>query len=369
MKMKMKNLTNYVCLLFISLSTINAQDIPTNAELDKCYVKGIVKDEFNEVTETIEVQSAYEVLEIIPETYKIVNERVIIKEASKKFVYIPAIYETTDVTLDNDERQKLNIVPAGFRSVNKTVQIKPATSGWEYKTLENCLSTNKEDCVFARYVERPEVYRTINVQQLTSEAKIVKSKETEGYSSYRKLVVKTPAKYIEEEIPAIYKTIEKLVIDKPASTKSTTVPAKTETFQKTILTRKGGVTKWEEVECTLLEPTILPILYKLDSAILTSNSKKIIDEQLLPILTEKEISIEITAHTDSRGDENYNMLLSQKRANAVVNYLNSKGFFRNRVTAKGYGETQLKNRCANGVKCSESEHYKNRRIEFRVIGN
>jgi outer membrane protein OmpA-like peptidoglycan-associated protein len=61
------------------------------------------------------------------------------------------------------------------------------------------------------------------------------------------------------------------------------------------------------------------------------------------------------------------MSLSQQRANSVVNYLVSKGISRSRLTAKGYGETRLVNKCANGVECTEGQHQQNRRTEFRVI--
>jgi len=79
------------------------------------------------------------------------------------------------------------------------------------------------------------------------------------------------------------------------------------------------------------------------------------------------LRIELMSHTDSRGDDDYNMALSQQRAQSVVNYLVNKGIARNRLVAKGYGETRLKNRCSNGVNCTEEEHQQNRRTEFRII--
>ncbi len=79
------------------------------------------------------------------------------------------------------------------------------------------------------------------------------------------------------------------------------------------------------------------------------------------------LRIELSSHTDSRGKDKYNMALSQKRAQAAVNYLVSKGIARDRMVAKGYGESKLLNRCANGVKCSEAEHQLNRRTEFTVL--
>ena len=79
------------------------------------------------------------------------------------------------------------------------------------------------------------------------------------------------------------------------------------------------------------------------------------------------ISIELGSHTDSRADDKYNATLSQKRAEAAVSYIVSKGVSQSRITAKGYGETQLVNRCANNVACSEEEHQANRRTEFKVV--
>lgn len=81
------------------------------------------------------------------------------------------------------------------------------------------------------------------------------------------------------------------------------------------------------------------------------------------------ISVEIKSHTDSRGNANYNLKLSNKRAQATVKYLLSKGVRANRVTGKGFGESQLINKCADGVKCSEKEHQLNRRSEFIINFN
>ncbi len=77
--------------------------------------------------------------------------------------------------------------------------------------------------------------------------------------------------------------------------------------------------------------------------------------------------VELGSHTDSRGSDDYNMKLSQKRSDSAVAYIVDHGISKNRITAKGYGETQLVNRCANGVDCSEEEHRQNRRTEFKIL--
>lgn len=77
--------------------------------------------------------------------------------------------------------------------------------------------------------------------------------------------------------------------------------------------------------------------------------------------------IEISAHTDARGGDAYNLSLSQRRAASALEYLVSKGIDRNRLTSVGKGETELLNKCGNGVTCTDEEHEQNRRVEFRIL--
>ncbi|WP_299113084.1 OmpA family protein [uncultured Winogradskyella sp.] len=347
-----------------------AQGLPTNPEPGKCYVKCITKDEFKDVEETIQTYPAYTTLKIIPATYRTVEERVLVKEASKKFVYVPATYETVEVPYVKQEgRTDLKAVPATFGSDSRTFEVYPKTSGWEYKVLEDCPSVNKEDCVAACFVEYPAQSRDVQFTTLASDASTNSIPVPEQNAKYKKRVIKTPARMDEIEIPAEYKTIKRRVVDTPASTTTNTIPAQYQTVTRTVLDKKGGITTWEEVDCELLDPNVLPVFYELGSARLTPASKKTIDDTLLPILTGSNVSIEIMSHTDSRGNDDFNQSLSQQRANSVVNYLVSKGVSRSRLTARGFGETRLTNRCSNGVECSEAQHQRNRRTEFRVINN
>jgi outer membrane protein OmpA-like peptidoglycan-associated protein len=79
------------------------------------------------------------------------------------------------------------------------------------------------------------------------------------------------------------------------------------------------------------------------------------------------VKIEVKSHTDSRGPETYNMKLSEKRGKSVIDYLAGKGIVASRVSANAYGETQLVNKCADGVKCTKAEHAVNRRTEIVVV--
>lgn len=357
--------------MLLSTTVLTAQNLPTNPAPGKCYVKCITKDVFETVTENVQLQPAYQTLSVVPATYKTVEERVLVKEASKRYSFQPAVYETVDVSYSIDGgTEELTVIPPTFSTTTQTFEVYPKTSGWEYKQLENCQSINKEDCVVACYVERPAQFQDITVTTISGAASTTKRPVSAARTrTYKKQVIRTPARVIEEVIPAVYKTITKQVVDQPARTVSQTVPAKTQTITRTILKSKGGITTWEEVDCKLLDPNVLPIFYELASARLTAESKRIIDNTLMPILNSKNVNIEIMSHTDSRGNDAYNMSLSQQRANAVVNYLVSKGISRSRLSARGFGETRLVNRCSNGVQCSETEHQRNRRTEFRVLNN
>jgi outer membrane protein OmpA-like peptidoglycan-associated protein len=79
------------------------------------------------------------------------------------------------------------------------------------------------------------------------------------------------------------------------------------------------------------------------------------------------VVIELGSHTDSRGSNQANLDLSDKRAKASAEYIVSQGIDSNRIYGKGYGESRIVNRCKDGVKCREEEHAQNRRTEFKVV--
>ena len=79
------------------------------------------------------------------------------------------------------------------------------------------------------------------------------------------------------------------------------------------------------------------------------------------------LKIKVNAHTDSRGNDAYNLWLSQKRAQSTVAYMISKGISADRLKGEGYGEERLMNECENGVRCSNEKHQLNRRSEFIIF--
>lgn len=120
-----------------------------------------------------------------------------------------------------------------------------------------------------------------------------------------------------------------------------------------------------------MQPIVVKNIYfDFDKWDVTEASKLSLDTTLLKILKENpQIIVEISTHTDSKGTDKYNINLSQKRAESVLNYLVSKEIDKNRLVAKGYGETTpiAPNENSDGSDNPEGRA-KNRRTEFRVIG-
>ncbi|WP_199141623.1 OmpA family protein [Pedobacter sp. ASV12] len=109
------------------------------------------------------------------------------------------------------------------------------------------------------------------------------------------------------------------------------------------------------------------IYYDFDKSNIRPDAAIELDKLVKIMQDNPTIWIELGSHTDSRGNSQYNQWLSQSRANAAVQYIIDRGIAKNRISAKGYGESQLLNRCAKGVKCTEAEHQLNRRTEFKIV--
>lgn len=94
-----------------------------------------------------------------------------------------------------------------------------------------------------------------------------------------------------------------------------------------------------------------------------------LDKIVLMMTDNPNLIIEIGSHTDSRGRDEYNLELSEKRAKSAVAYVMREGGIpASRVKARGYGESQIANRCVNDVACSDEEHEQNRRTMIKVVG-
>ena len=181
------------------------------------------------------------------------------------------------------------------------------------------------------YRESQALFREIPVAKVADNASTSSKRIDGNYTLITKQVEVNPAQTIQEDIPAKIKTIERRVLVKDETTRKATIPAEYKEIKKKILLKKGGMSAWREVPCSIPERgEILPINYSL-------------------------------------GSDAFNLNLSERRAKNVVEYLISKGVDDTRLIAVGYGETKLMNDCTNGKDCADNIHAQNRRTEFKVF--
>lgn len=112
---------------------------------------------------------------------------------------------------------------------------------------------------------------------------------------------------------------------------------------------------------------INPIYFDLGKWTIRPDAAMELNKVVQAMIDNPGLVIELGAHTDARGSSQSNMMISEKRAKASADYIVSKGIDKSRIYGKGYGETMLINRCADGVQCSEEEHAANRRTEFKIV--
>ncbi len=107
------------------------------------------------------------------------------------------------------------------------------------------------------------------------------------------------------------------------------------------------------------------IFYETAKSDIRKESEVILNKIVKILNDNPKVNVEVISHTDANGDETANMELSTKRALAVANYFIKSGISDKRIKTAGKGETQIRNRCSNGVACPDKEHEYNRRTEFK----
>ena len=140
-------------------------------------------------------------------------------------------------------------------------------------------------------------------------------------------------------------------------TGETFVPLGLETLNKLIVEENG-----------LLKIKIGIIYFDLDKSYVRNDAAIELNKIVLLMTQYPNMVIKVESHTDSRNTDAYNLSLSDRRAKSTKEYLIKSGIQSSRIdSAKGYGESQLLNKCLNGVPCSRAEHQLNRRSEFIIL--
>jgi outer membrane protein OmpA-like peptidoglycan-associated protein/tetratricopeptide (TPR) repeat protein len=109
---------------------------------------------------------------------------------------------------------------------------------------------------------------------------------------------------------------------------------------------------------------ITPALFDYNGTGLRDEAKEMLDHNVKVLKSNKYISVIINGYADSRGSDEYNMRLSERRANSVKHYMIQKGIPASRIRTKGYGESAIANGCNDDNSCDESQHQLNRKVDF-----
>lgn len=125
---------------------------------------------------------------------------------------------------------------------------------------------------------------------------------------------------------------------------------------------KVGKNQQKDSSITIIEN----IYYEFNKWDLLKETTTTLNKIVSVMKTNPDIYIELISHTDSRGTDEFNMELSQKRAQTAIDYITQNGIEKGRISGKGMGETQLINKCKDGIDCTEEEQAQNRRTEFVI---
>ena len=120
-----------------------------------------------------------------------------------------------------------------------------------------------------------------------------------------------------------------------------------------------------EVPVTVPVIVLENIYFEFDKSNITKEAAFELDRIVETMKANPSIVVMVRSHTDSRGSDQYNMSLSNRRAKSTVQYIISKGIAQDRISGQGYGEGDLVEKC--GEDCTEEQHAKNRRSEFIIV--
>jgi outer membrane protein OmpA-like peptidoglycan-associated protein/tetratricopeptide (TPR) repeat protein len=119
-----------------------------------------------------------------------------------------------------------------------------------------------------------------------------------------------------------------------------------------------------DVIVTPTEIVLKPIYFEFDKSNITQEGAFELDKLVQVMKNNDKLVIFAKSHTDKRGSDDYNLTLSERRAQATVQYVISKGITEDKISGKGFGETEPKVVCD---KCTEEEYSQNRRSEFLIV--
>ncbi len=268
----------------------------------------------------------FEVRDFASDNY-IANSDVVLYDNDNQIVY--------ESQLDSVAGFDIKIFPGKYN-------FKAAAEGYKIKTKPFVVK-EKDEAVYVIYLDREKKKKEVIVSTDTSD-----DKSTNKVSESNNVTNEVNVTNIHTETHK--KTEEEITKER---------------LRETLLTDKDGPPVIEKEGKLYFE--MPPIYFDYDKWNIRSDSKKVLDKLALKLEKYKSVYIKISSHTDSRGTDSYNQVLSERRAESTRNYLALVGYVNaRRMQFIGFGESQPLINCDDKV-CTEEEHQTNRRSEFEIV--
>ncbi len=218
-----------------------------------------------------------------------------------------------------------------------------------------------------------EVTQGITIQVLDKDGNVILTTKTDpkGYFRFKNLPLdESFVLKVDENDPGLDADMEIVILSRDGEKVAVLVKNKNGFFVYNLLDAdKSTVAKIEEkdIELVLKSGKLPKIFYAYNSSYLDEESAEVLRQIADKMQKDSRLKLEVNSHTDARASDKYNLDLSNRRTNGVISYLLRKGIDRKRLSGNGFGETQLVNKCKNGVNCPDELHRENRRTEFKFF--
>ncbi|MGI9493511.1 MAG: peptidoglycan-binding domain-containing protein [Geminicoccaceae bacterium] len=226
---------------------------PPNPVPGRCYARVMLPATYEVSEEKVLIKPAEQKIEVNDARYEWVEETIVVKEASKRLETVPAVYDTvSEQILIKPEGKELMTVPAKYKATTERILDKPAHTVWKRSKgpIDNALKTTYDESTgdVMCLVEVPATYRTIEKRTLVTPESVHEITTPAEYETITKKVLKVPATTKEVVIPAEYKMVKVQRLVEPAREQKIEMPAEYETITRKTKTSEESLV-WREVLC------------------------------------------------------------------------------------------------------------------------
>ncbi len=244
---------NAAQLALAAASQSGGELFPPNALPGHCYARVFIPATYQQQIEQVLVKEAATRIEVVEPVFDWMEETQLVREASTRIEVIPAKYRTvTEQVLVKPESTRLVATPAEYQTISEEVIDEPAQSVWKRGSqyldgalqTKTDLSTGEVMCL----TEIPATYKTITRTVLVKPASVSEVVVPAEYNTITRTVVSEAASTVEVPVPAQYNTVRVLKQVQPASTFEIEIPAEYDTITHEVKA-SDELIEWREVLC------------------------------------------------------------------------------------------------------------------------